>query len=227
MKRPAYYLAAALGLSGCFGGPARLGPVALPPLAIDSAQAWAGFHRPDHPLRYRLRWTYENQQGRTKGRAAVILAPPDSVRFDYRAPFGKSGAAVLVGDSLVWGRPEEDVSRLISVAPVFWAGLGVPRSPPRGWAVSGVSEGDRQIWRYAGEQDTLTYVRRLGSHPTLQAEYRQGGSLVGLAEVTYGAEGWRPTTALMRFPRSASRVLFSVEAIDSLATVDPTIWKAP
>lgn len=222
-----YYAATAALLVGCVSRPARIGPATLPPLAPSVASQWAALPRPTRPVRYRLRWTYENQKGRTRGRAAVVLVPPDSVRFDYRAPFGRSGAAVVVGDSLVWGRPEDDVERMIHAEPLFWAAFGVPRDPPPGAAVTGREEDGRYVWRYAAARDTITYVLRAGSDGRLEADYRSANELVGVTRVDYTGPGWTPTLAVMQFPGSASRVEFSVEAIDSLNSVDPELWKVP
>ena len=72
----------------------QMAPAGLPPLSRAMLTEWLAPHQPVEPLRYDLRWTYQTQQGSAKGRAAVVFVPPDSVRFDYRAPFGRSGAAV-------------------------------------------------------------------------------------------------------------------------------------
>jgi hypothetical protein len=197
-------------------------------LSVETAREWsAAYHRP-YAVRYRVRWTLAIDQGSSvRGRAAIVVVPPDSVRFDYRAPFGRSGAAVVVGDRIVWSRPPEEVARLIQVAPVFWAALGLPREPWRGATVTGAEEAKRRTWRYAAGADTLTYLGRHGSRSILAAEYRRAGRVVGSVEVEFAAGDGRPVAARMRFPEGHSQVLFTVEAVDSLGQVDPEIWRAP
>ena len=68
---------------------------------------------------------------------AVRIAPPDTLRFDYRGPFGRSGAAVIVADSALWVVPQRDARELLPAAPVFWAALGIPQPPPRDARLSG------------------------------------------------------------------------------------------
>jgi hypothetical protein len=149
------------------------------------------------------------------------------VRFDYRAPFGRSGAAVIVGSDIVWARPEEDVDRLIQTAPLFWAALGFPSYPAPHATVTGIAEGTRYQWRYAADGDTLTYaaVRELGG--TLSADMRRLGEVLGTVRVEYADSTLEPASARMVFPGTASTVIFTVEAIETLGTVDPTIWKEP
>lgn len=230
-RRSTYYgvaLAVPIALSACGIHIPPLGPADLPPIDRSVAEEWVSPYLPGGPVRYDLRWSYTTQQGTAKGRAAVRFVPPDSVRFDYRAPFGRSGAAVIVGDDVVWQRPEEDAEGFIQVAPLFWAALGMPRMPPAGVAVSGMVDGETRLWRYAGMTDTLTYrARATLPGASLQAQMRRGGRVVGMVEVTFADTVLQPASANMIFPGSASIVDFTVVAIEPIAAVDSTIWKAP
>jgi hypothetical protein len=223
-----YYLGAlsVVGLAACGVKVATLAPAVLPTLSQADVAEIVALFVPTAKLRYELRWTYQTQQGTTRGRATVHFVPPDSVRFDYRAPFGRSGAAVIVGDDMVWSRPEDDVQQLIQVAPVFWAALGIPRDAPAGAVLTGRVEGDHYQWRYALAGDTLTYAveRQLGG--TFAADLRQLSKVVASVSVAYDST-LRPATAQMVFPESASTVIFSVQAIDTLTTVDESIWREP
>ena len=229
--RRAYYavaLAAALAGGACGIRIPLLGPERLPPMDRDQIAEWVSAFHPGQPVHYELRWTYRTQQGTSRGRAAVRFVPPDSVRFDYRAPFGRSGAAVIVGDEMAWSEPEEDVGQLIQVAPLFWAALGLPRRPPDGWEVSGIAEGDVWTWRYAAQGDTLTYrARAVTPGGRLEAQMRSAGRTVGVVEVEFADSVLQPVSATMVFPGSASAVDFTVVAIDPIPAVDPAIWKAP
>ena len=224
-----YYLGAlgAVGLAACGVKVATLAPADLPPLTLTQVEELVALFVPTEKLRYDLRWTYRTQQGTTRGRAAVHFVPPDSVRFDYRAPFGRSGAAVIVGDDIVWSRPEEDVERLIQVAPVFWAALGIPRDAPTGAVLTGRVEGDLHQWRYALAGDTLTYAVQQRPGGTFAADLRQFSNVIATVSVAYADSTLQPVTAQMVFPGSASTVIFSVQAIDTLTTVDESIWREP
>lgn len=225
------YYAGALMLvviaSGCGVRTARLAPAGLPPVSRTTLTEWLAPHQPVEPLRYDLRWTYQTQQGSARGRAAVVFVPPDSVRFDYRAPFGRSGAAVVVGDEILWSRPQDDVEQLIRVAPLFWTALGILPSPPPEMQVFGDEAGGVRRWRYASITDTLTFVWTQGQPAGLAAEMRRLRDVVGTVQVEYADSVLRPVSARMVFPGSASFVHFTVEAIETVAEIDPSIWKEP
>ena len=227
----AFYYLVALGTVGtqwaCGVRTEELAPSGMPPLSHANVSEWVSGFIPTQALRYDLRWTFQTQQGSARGRAAVQFVPPDSVRFDYRAPFGRSGAAVIVGDDIIWSWPEEEVDRLIQTAPLFWAALGFPRYPAPTAAVTGTAEGNRYRWRYALGGDTLTYVAVREPGGTLRVDMRSMDDVLGTVDVEFADSTLRLATARMLFPGSASTVIFTVEAIDTLGTVDPSIWKEP
>jgi len=233
LDRPgrAFYYLVALGTVGtqwaCGVRTEELAPSGLPPLSRTEVSEWVAEFVPTQALRYDLRWTYQTQQGSARGRATVHFVPPDSVRFDYRAPFGQSGAAVIVGDDVVWSRPEEGVDRLIQTAPLFWAALGFPRYPAPAATVTGVAEGSQYRWRYTLGGDTLTYVAVREPGGTLRVDMRSMGDVLGTVDAEFADSTLDVATARMLFPGSASSVTFTVDAIDTLGTVDPEIWKEP
>ncbi len=229
-RRPYYAGAVALALMlvACGVRIERLAPEALPAMSRERATQWAQPFRPDGARRYDLRWTYQTQQGTTRGRAALRFVPPDSVRFDYRAPFGRSGAAVVVGDEILWSRPEEDVDRLIQIAPLFWAAMGIPLDPPADASVLGMQVADVRTWQYAIRGDTLTYqASTVLPGASLRAEMLAGREIVGTADVAFADSALTPVRATMLFPGSASAVYFTVEAIETLNDIDPAIWDEP
>ncbi len=211
--------------TACNRPPRPLAPLGMIPMSRDTARAWVAELAPTELRRYDLRWRFQNQQASVAGRGAVRLAPPDSLRFDYRAPFGRSGAAVVVDDEVIWREPEDGV-QLIPVVALFWAALGIPRLPPVGSKVMGLADGDRRIWQYLVDGDTLTYVVRSGSL-RLQAEIRQPGRLVGTVDVRFDPETHLPTQATLTFPEKAAILRFTVEEIEELASLDADIWKRP
>ncbi len=222
------YLFGALLLTSCGGGPSPIAPMPLPPLKTAEWSDWVDAYRPAEALLYDLRWTYATQQGQSRGRAAIRFVPPDSVRFDYRGPFRRSGAAMIVGDSVHWVVPEDEIGALVEMTPLFWAMAGVPMPTPKGFALSGLDEGERRIWRFSGLMDTLTFdlvVDESGSR--LRGQMRRRGKLIGTVETHFGPNGGRVVSAELRFPQSAA--LFSVTFADVAAftEINDSIWREP
>jgi hypothetical protein len=227
-RRSYYFGAAALLVSlGCSGYPGRLEPGVLPSLDQVTASSWVAELEPREATRYDLTWTYTTQRGSARGRAAVRLAPPDSLRFDYRGPFGRSGAALVIGDGVVWSEPEEDVSQLIPVAPLFWAALGVARGAPPGAEIFGSESSSRRVWQYVSGGDTLSYVVTREPPYRLQAEMRQFDAVVGAVELLFDESTRVPVEATMSFPQSASLFLLSVENAETVSSFGPETWKRP
>lgn len=214
-----------MAMTGCNKLPRPLAPVGMVPMSGDTAALWVAELAPQQMRRYALRWKFRNQVASVAGRGVVRLAPPDSLRFDYRAPFGRSGAAVVVDGEVVWREPEDGV-QLIPVVPLFWAALGIPRLPTADSKVMGLAEKDKRIWQYLVDEDTLTYVVT-GQSLRLQAEVRQPGKLVGIVDVTFDPKTRLPTTATLTFPEAAATLQFSVEDVEDLESLAPDIWKRP
>ncbi len=214
-------------LGACRGTPPAIGPVGMRPVSDATLESWLRDVSPSEFLRYDLRWRYQTQQGRSAGRAAVRFAPPDSVRFDFRAPFGRSGAAMLVADTVLWSTSDEDNDRFLSVSALFWAALAIPRPPPPSAKLYGLDAERIRSWRYVTGSDTLTYVVTKPPARGMQAELRQAGRIIGLVEVTFNGESGDPEAATMRFPTDASIVTFEVQDVERLDALDPAIWKRP
>lgn len=203
---------------------AHIAPAKLAPLPADSARTWTAARQPMHALHYTLTWHFRNQKGESGGRAAVRVAPPDTLRFDYRGPFGKSGSAVVVGDSALWSRPETDVDQLIPAAPLFWAALGVPIAPASPDSTFGLETTNHRIWRYVSDGTVIDYVEERGTAPRLRAEVRHDDHTVGISEVDFDPATGAPTQAVMTFPAQASQFRFTVERIDTVAAFDADTW---
>ncbi|HEY2824716.1 MAG TPA: hypothetical protein VGI83_04155, partial [Gemmatimonadales bacterium] len=148
-------------------------PAVLPVLAADVVRGWVADLAPQRPARYDLKWRFENKQGNASGRAVARIAPPDSLRFDYRAPFGHSGAAVILGDSALWARPAADVKNLIPATPLFWLALGAPQAPPLDAQVFGEAKNGRRLWRIVRGGDAMDIVLDMALPGRLQAQWRQ------------------------------------------------------
>jgi hypothetical protein len=167
----------------------------------------------------------ETQKGQVRGRASARVVPPDSLRFDYRAPFGRSGAAVLIGDSLLWAKPEE--RNPVPPAPLFWAALGIPLHAPEGAVITGRSLPEERAWRYAFGRDTLTYVISTSNRRRLRALFRREGEVVGTVETEFDETSQLSKQATVLFPRSGALFVMTVREVETLAGVDPAIWKEP
>lgn len=212
---------------GCMPRMETVGPERMDRVSMDSVREWMESLVPAGPVRYDLRWTYQTQRGAMRGQAALRIQPPDSLRFDYRAPFGRSGAMFLVDEDVVWAEPEEDLSAMVQAVPLFWAALGIPREPPADTEVYGTASGGSRRWLYGVDGDTLRYY--VGMTPPLRflASLSHFGDLVGLAEVQYDEQTRQPTRATMRFPRSASAFVFDVSSIDSTVSFTSDVWERP
>lgn len=151
------------------------------------------------------------------GRGSARIAPPDSLRFDYAGPFGLgSGAAVVLGDSVAWADPEEDVRSLVPAISMLWAALGMVQ-PPRGAAtVFGAVDSARVMWRFAELDDTLDYV---ASGPVLEAQWRRGGKVMAHSRAQGGS-------ARVDFPEAAARFELTIGAVDSAAVIPPALWRS-
>lgn len=150
-----------MGMAGCVAPPPPIAPADLPPIDFDLVAEWMAPLRPGGSRIYRIDpWRYRNERGSAAGRAAIRIAPPDSLRLDYAGPFGRSGTAAVVGGTALWVVPDEDFSGLVALAPVFWTALGMPPAPPAGSPVFGLNRADSRVWRYIVGRDTLNFVLR-------------------------------------------------------------------
>ncbi len=229
-NRPVYYgLAVLVGIAlvACAPGLRSIAPTGLEPVGRDSVAAWLAPYRPAGPLRYDLKWRFINQKGSTAGRAAVRVAPPDTMRFDYRGPFGRSGAAFLVGDSVLWAVPEDETRDLLPAAPLFWAALGMPQSPPPEAALFGRTQLDGHVWRYAAARDTMDFVEAGPGVARLLMEVRRGGRIVASLQLTFQPGTREPRETRVRFPQDGSALIFTVEGIQHVAPFEPSTWRHP
>src|SRR2546430_3862023 len=106
-------------------------PMALAPASRDSAAQWAGTTLPRAPALIRFRWHYQDERVKYAGRGTVRIAPSDSLRFDYVGPLGLgTGAAVIIGDSVLWADPDKDFRSLVPAVPMLLAALPAVAPPP-------------------------------------------------------------------------------------------------
>jgi hypothetical protein len=226
----AYYgCCVALGFVGlaCARGIPSIAPTGLELLEHERLLEWLAPYRRSNSARYDLKWRFVNQKGETAGRAAVRIAPPDTVRFDYRGPFGRSGAALIVGDSALWFVPERETRDLVPAAPLFWVALGLPRPPPSRAALFGRERDSEHAWRYATDADTADFVETGTGPDHLLAEVRRDGRMVASIDVRFRPGTRLPAETRLRFPQDGSALLLTVEGIQNVAAFDPNTWHRP
>jgi len=221
------YIAACFALAACYGRPAPLVPEPIAAVSRDSIVVWSRGSGPTRPTALRFRWRYRDEQRSGGGRGTVRVAPPDSVRVDWATSLNiKTGAAVVVGDSLQWADPKEDYpSSVTSAVQLVWTALGVVRPPGAAAAVFGASDSIRVVWRYAEEHDTLDFRRSLGGSRTLETEWRRDGTVMARGRTVLGPGGL-PESARIDVPKRSARFELTFVAVDSAATFAPALWRS-
>ena len=210
---------------GCGGGPASIAPVGLAPADAGVVHEWVADFVPQTSRLYTVRpWRFINEQGSAAGRATMRVAPPDSLRFDYSGPFRRSGKAAVVGDSALWVVPEEQFGALVSVAPIFWAALGLPQKPPAGRDVFTLQRDGVRAWSYVELGDTLNFVVRGEPATRILAELRRRGRTFVVADVEMDPATGMVVSSQIDFPNENSRFEFTVESVDTTATFDASVW---
>lgn len=189
--------------------------------------AWAAATLPRQPTTVQFRWRYRDDHVRYAGRGVARIAPPDSLRVDLRGPFGYSGAAAMVGDSVLWAEPQGDFRALIGGLPLLWAALGAVQPPPATARVytQAPATGARTVWRFVTVADTLDYVVSRAPDFRLEAEWRQGGKTRARSSTAFGAEGL-PASARIDFPEAPARFELTVVGRDTATAFSGDLWRA-
>jgi hypothetical protein len=219
------YIGACALLAACPRRPPPLVPMPLEPAERDAAVAWARTTLPLRRTAIRFRWKYQDGDRRLAGRGQARIAPPDSMRFDYVGPLGfGAGAAVVVGDSVVWADPDRNFRSIIPAVRVLWAGFGMVRPPPAGALISGVQAPPVAIWRFAENADTFDYRVTHGGDHLFEAEWRREGKVIARTRTQFDGHAV-PANARIDFVEVPARLEFSVVAVDTAAVIDPAMWR--
>lgn len=213
--------------SGCVGRIHTIAPEYVGPIPRDSVAAWAAPFRPMVHLHYDLRWRFENDRGKAAGRGVARFAPPDTLRFDYRGPFGRAGSALIVGQRAVWSEPEGDIDDLIPVAPVLWAALGIVVPLSDADTVLGGTTATQEAWRYRRGEEVLDYVHIRTPSPRLLAERRTGGQILGNVDLALVGDADGSRVAVMRFARDRATFELTIRQVDTVAAFPPETWRRP
>jgi hypothetical protein len=223
----AQWVVLAVAATGCVGRIHSIAPDYLGAIPRDSVARWAAPFRPTVHLQYDLRWRFENARGKAAGRGVARFAPPDTLRFDYRGPFGRSGSALIVGQGPVWSEPEGDVNDLIPVAPILWAALGIVVPLDDADTVLGGKTATEEAWRYRRGEEALDYVHIRTASPRLLAERRTGGRILGNVDVALAGDADGDRVAIMRFPRDRATFELTIRRVDTVAAFPPETWRRP
>lgn len=224
--RAGFYIAACAALVGCRGRLAPLIPGPLAPVPADSVAAWVGSNGPVAPVALRFHWRYRDKRRSGGGRLVARVAPPDSLRVDWAAVLGlKSGAAVVLDDSLSWADPQEDFPSSVPPAvQLVWTALGVTRPPRPDAAVFGVRDSAHVLWRYVEEDDTLDFRLRVVAPRTLEAEWRRA-HVMARSRAVLGPDGV-PTSVRIEVPERRARFELTFAGVDTAATFTPALWRS-
>ena len=162
-------------------------------------------------------WELEDRDIRTKGDGAARLAFPDSARLDFilGGGFG-SGAAVLIGDSLMTPPGAGDLARrFVPPPPLLWAVLGrvaLPNLPDTVIRVEGVTLradiGQPVAWRLSFHGDTLYRAERVSGGRVAEWVERTDSN-----HVRYHNSGGRRTLEL------------TVTRTEEVSEFDASIWR--
>jgi hypothetical protein len=224
--RGAIALVATASLLGCGSGPGSIAPAGMHPAEPSLVTGWTDAFTPPHHRQYDIRpWRFRNERGAAAGRATLRIAPPDSLRFDYRGPFRRQGRAALVADSTLWVEPEEEFGGLVGSAPLFWAAVGVPLPPPEGRPILVLERNDVRAWQYADGTDTLTFVIRGRPPRRIHAEVRRQGRTVSRTQVELDPATGFVVHSQIDFPGQVSRFEFTIEQVDTTASFPKDIWE--
>ncbi len=220
-----WFTAVLLVSSGCRGGLSSIAPEGFAPAPSSTVRGWIRSLTPSRPRLYQIQpWRYRNERGAAAGRASIRVVPPDSLRFDYRGPFGRAGNAVIVGDSALWVAGADDFEGLLTFAPLLWTALGIPPMPPESAPLFSLVGDDFRAWRYILAGDTLDFILT-GSPPVrLRGEIRREGRVLGQVAVEFDVVTGLPVKSRMDF-WDVSRFEFTIRSVDTLAIFDSTIWE--
>lgn len=183
----------------------------------------------------RFRWRYQDERVKYAGRGTVRVVPPDSLRFDYAGPLNwGAGAAVVIGDSVLWAEPEKNFRSLVPAIPMLWTAFAMVRLPAsdasvfRAELVDSASTRRRLVWRFAQVEDTLDYVATDSAGRTilLEAEWRRQGKRIARSRSRLDTLQ-RPASARIDFPEGPARFELTVGMVDTAAVIPPAVWRSP
>jgi hypothetical protein len=183
-------LAATLTLTACAAAfPSTRVPSTLSPAQPAELAPWVAATRPASHVIFRFSW-HLIADGGSGGRGSVLIAPPDSLRLDFRGPVGfGSGAAAVVGDSAIWAEPADQVQKFVASYPLLWAMVGIARAPGPGWTIETFHDENKTAWRYTRGGDRIDYIMHRRGGTILEAYVRTEGKPLGHVTTVFDVSG--------------------------------------
>lgn len=220
---------ATTALSGCSSAlPGPKMPVPMTAAGAGTITAWVEELQSARPSETRFDARYQEGSGEEASpRGAVVIVPPDSLRFDIRGPLGSAARAVfVVGDSAIWAEPEEEVTDLVPEYDLLWAMVGQARPPKSGDDLQSHATGSTRAWRYVRGADTINYLLTMTPTRSLVAEVHRAGRLIGRVFTTFDAEG-RLARAQLDVPSRPARLTLSFRGHQTPDSVPTSLWERP
>lgn len=179
---------------------------------------------PDLPVRFRVIWQF-SRDSRVRGRGTVVIVPPDTMRFDFRAPFGRRGGVGIVANQVVWSEPETVGRQLGDAVVLVWAALGIPRTV--GDSVYHAREPSRDVVQFVTGDTSVTYTVSDAPAPRLTAVLQREHRVIGSAALRFdGDTAWVAVGRMRHLLRDVG-LSFAIRAIDSAVTLEPGWFRAP
>lgn len=222
-------LAGLLLVAGCAGyrppGPPM--PAAMMPVAAEAVTEWVAATDLEAPIRLRLDWRLQDGRAGGGGTGTIRMVPPDSMRFDFRAPLGSWWAAgVVIGDEPLWAEPAEEVAKLVPNYPLLWGMVGRVRPPAPGDEVALFRDERLAAWRYTASGDTVEYLMELGGERRLVVDVRQQGRRLGRVLTHLGEDGL-PLKSRLDIPSVPARLDVTYTQRTPMTSIPDSIWNAP
>ena len=179
---------------------------------------------PDMPVRFRVIWEF-SRDSRVRGRGTVVIVPPDTMRFDFRAPFGRRGGVGIVANQVVWSDPDTVGQQVGDGVVLVWAALGIPRIV---WdSVYHAREPSRDVVRFVTGDTSVTYTVSDAPAPQLTAVLQRGHRVIGSGGLRFDSDTVRVAVGRMRHFLRDVALSFVIERVDTLDTLDPGWFDAP
>ncbi|HEX3928349.1 MAG TPA: hypothetical protein VHW65_10155 [Gemmatimonadales bacterium] len=221
-------LAVVVSVTACAGG------LSVPPVPAGQRPAteaqvatWVAATRPTRNEKIYMHFRVDNGNGAAGGHGTVSVAPPDSIAFGFAGPLGaRNGAGVVLGDSLAWGVPEEDVRNIVPNYPLFWAMLGVARPPAAGSTLTGLDDAKVRAWRYVRGRDTVDYVQTRSGIPEFYAYVRQNGKPLGRVVARLDASG-QVISARLVILTTPYKLDITFDSVKYIPSFPKDTWNAP
>ncbi len=224
-RRAGWAAAAALLLAACGRPPAPPAPAGtFLPVSPAEFRAIAGRTAPAASALLAIHWQYEDADGPVKGRGAVRVSPPDSLRLDVGVPVVGRATLVLAGDS-AWSRPAALVNEWSPSRGMIWAMFGVVRPPDGPASVDWRQAADRRLYRVATADGIVTTLELRGD-TLLGATESRGDKDIGRLVLTRDAAG-RIVRAEATDIEHQARFTVDVDHRETGAVFPDEIWRRP